>query len=141
MFLHLSSYANDSGSCVPPVEVHAASRNDAVMQMVSVSLHINTPAPVAAAPSTQQSLPPPKKQGCLQCGLQKSGTNHQAGSKANYYEYCTVAVAGRFNEWIVPSGYEANDSQCAAGLKMFKQTWRRHVAKIDGVEEHPDFLD
>jgi hypothetical protein len=50
MFLHLSSYANNSGSCVPPVEVHAASRNDAVMQMVSISLHITTPAPVAAAP-------------------------------------------------------------------------------------------
>ena len=39
------------------------------------------------------------------------------------------------------SGYEANDLQWAVGLKMIKQTWRRHVTKTDGLEEHPDYVD
>jgi hypothetical protein len=57
-------------------------------------------------------------------------------SKANSYEYWTVAVAEIFNEWIVPSGYEANESQRAAGLKMINRTWRRYVAKTgDDLEE------
>jgi hypothetical protein len=41
-------------------------------------------------------------------------------SKANSYEYWTVAVAEIFNEWIVPSGCEANESQCAAWLRGSK---------------------
>jgi hypothetical protein len=74
--------------------------------------------------STQQSRPLPKKRQWLQCGLQKSGPNHWARAKVNSYEYCTVAVAERFNEWLT-MGCGAQNDQANLEETCDKDRWSR----------------
>ena len=68
-------------------------------------------------------------------------TYHQAGAKQILMSIGQLLLLRYSMSGLSRLGYEANESQRAAGLKMINQTWRRHVAKTDDLEEYPDFRD